>query len=206
MALDHKAPQNVTNIADNNARDMWWLEYLAVFDYAHKYRKDSANSKCEFLSRLPQLVTEHDRNGSDRPPPDDGEAIYHSRPCGVRGCLRSYPPLYIGGLMPQPDSPSSGSFPTTSTDIREFLTHGPRIGVDDRSASSASFATRVFASFFTGDGRLRHAAFRANLQRRPHSFSSTLFLGLIHKYHTRELLHPLRTPAWQCEIFTTCEN
>ena len=40
------------------------LEFTTVFDYTLEYRKGSATGNADFLSRLPEIATEHDRSGS----------------------------------------------------------------------------------------------------------------------------------------------
>ena len=44
-----------------------------------------------------------------------------------------------------------GGLPFTSGDVCDFRTHGPRMGIDDLSASSESFVARVSASVATVD-------------------------------------------------------
>ena len=48
----------------HNAQAQRWLEVFTAFDNAFECRKGNANSNADFLSRLPEPATEHDRNGS----------------------------------------------------------------------------------------------------------------------------------------------
>ena len=51
-------------MGNHNARVQRLLKFLTAFNYTVEYRKRSSNGNANFLSRLPEPATEHDRNGS----------------------------------------------------------------------------------------------------------------------------------------------
>ena len=61
---NHKALESIGRVGNHNARVQRWLEFLTAFDYTLECRKGSATGNADFLSRLPEPATEHDRNGS----------------------------------------------------------------------------------------------------------------------------------------------
>ena len=63
------------------------------------------------------------------------------------------PGVGLSGLVPRPESPGLGGLPFVSSDYRDFRAHGPRIGIDDLSAPSGRFITRVSAAVTTADRR-----------------------------------------------------
>ena len=71
---DHKALESIGKVGDHNARVQRWLEFLAAFGYALEYRKGNGNA--DFLSRLPEPATEHDRAGSGSFIPVDDCGIF----------------------------------------------------------------------------------------------------------------------------------
>ena len=65
---DHKALESIGKVGNHNARVQRWLEFLTAIDYTLDYRKGSANGNADFLSRLPEPATKHDRSGSSLNP------------------------------------------------------------------------------------------------------------------------------------------
>ena len=61
---DHKALESIGKAGKHNFRVQTRLEFLTAFDYTLEYSKVSANGNADFLSRLPEPSTEHDRSGS----------------------------------------------------------------------------------------------------------------------------------------------
>ena len=155
---DHKALESIEKVGDHNARVQRWLEFLTAFDYTLEYRKGSANGNADFLSRLPEPATEHDRSGSTRLTPVDDDGIYLIRACGLRTGSSPVPGVGLSGLVPNPDSAVLGGLPFASSDFRDFRVHGPRMRIDDLSAPSVSFVARVSASVTTADCRLGRGA------------------------------------------------
>ena len=151
---DHKALSNIGKVGDHSARVQRWLEYLTAFDYTLEYRKDGANGNTEFLSRLPQPATEHNRGGSSRLIPVDDEAIYLVRACGLLTPSTSVPGIGLGGLVPQPDSAVLGGLPLISTEYRDFRARSPRMRNCDLSAPTGRFVAHVSAFVGTDDDRL----------------------------------------------------
>ena len=94
-------------------------------------RKGSANGNADFLSRLPQPATEHDRSASSRDIPVDDEAIHLVRVCRLHTSSASVPSIGLGGLVPQPDSAIPGGLLLIPTDSRDFRAHGPRMRIDE---------------------------------------------------------------------------
>ena len=82
MFSDHKALESIGQGGDHNARVQRWLEFLTAFDYTLGYRKGSANGNANFLSRLQEPATEHDRNSSTSLPFVEDGGIYLIRACG----------------------------------------------------------------------------------------------------------------------------
>ena len=106
----------------------------------------------DFLSRLPETATEHDCNGSTSLTPVEGGGIYLIRACGPHTFSSPIPGVGLGRLVPRTERTAFGGFPLTSANFSDFRTHGPRMRVDDLSASSKRFTPRVSASVTTVDG------------------------------------------------------
>jgi len=140
---DHKALESIGKVGNHNARVQRWLEFLTAFDYTLEYRKGSANGNADFLSRLPEPATEHDRNGSTSLNPVEDGGIYLVRVCGLNTPSSPIPGVGLGGLVPRTDSIVLGGLPFTSADYCDFRTHGPRLRIDDPSAPSGRFVARV---------------------------------------------------------------
>ena len=196
---DHNALENIGKVGDHSARVQRWLGYLTAFDYTLEYRKGSKNGNADFLSRLPQPATEHDRSGSRRLTPVDDDAIHLVRACGLLTPSTSIPGIGLGGLVPQPDSAVLGGLPLTSTDFRYFRAHEPRMRIDDLSAPTGRFVAHVSASVGTGDDRLGRAPFWPAADA---TFSSGLAVppGLLRHNHPLGLLRPHRRLQWHCRL------
>ena len=80
---DHKALESIGKVGDHNVRVQRWLEFLTAFDYTLEYRKGSANGNADFLSRLPEPATEHDRNRSTSLNSVEDGGVYLIRVCGL---------------------------------------------------------------------------------------------------------------------------
>ena len=80
-------------------------------------RKGSANGNANFLSRLPEPATEHDRTGSSSLIPVEDGGIFLIRACGLR--TRAYPIPDVGwsGLVPHPESAVLGGLPLASNSL-----------------------------------------------------------------------------------------
>ena len=133
-------------MGNHNARVQRWLEFLTAFDYTLEYRKGSANGNADFLSRLPEPATEHDRNGSTSLTPVEDGGIYLIRSCGLYTPSSPIPGVGLGGLMPRTESNALGGIPLTLADFCDFRTHGPRIRLDDLPTPFRRFVARVSAS------------------------------------------------------------
>ena len=128
-------------------------KFLTTFDYTLDYRKGSANGNADILSRWPEPATEHDRTGpSSLIPPEDG-GIFLIRACGLRTRASPIPRVGLSGLVPHPESAAWGGLPFASSDFRDFRTYGPRMRIDDLSARSGRFVTRVIAANDCRSGR-----------------------------------------------------
>lgn len=66
------------------------------------HRKASANGKADFLSRLLEPPTAHDRSGSASLNSSEDGSICLIRACGFR--TRSIPEVGLGGVVPCPNS------------------------------------------------------------------------------------------------------
>ena len=86
-----------------------WLEFLTAFDYTIEYRKGSANGNADFLSRLPESATGHDRSGSTSLNPVEDGGVYLIRACGLNAPSSPIPGVGLGGLVPRPESAWVGS-------------------------------------------------------------------------------------------------
>ena len=143
---DHKALESIGKVRNHNTRVQRWLEFLAAFDCTLKYRKGSVNGNADFLSRLPEPATEHDRSGSTSLNLIEHGGIYLIRACGLNTPPSPIPRVGLGGLVLSTVRAVLGVLPFTVADCCEFRTHGPRMSIDDISAPSGSFIARVSAS------------------------------------------------------------
>ena len=121
---DHKALESIGKVENHNARVQRWLGFLTAFDYTLEYRKGSANGNADFLSRLPEPATEHDRNGSTRLNLVEDNGIYIIRVCGFNTPSSRIPGVGLGGLMPRTESAVLGGLPLTSADFVIFAHTG----------------------------------------------------------------------------------
>ena len=80
---DHRSLENLASVGEHNPRIMRWLEFLSAYDYTLKYRKGSDNGNADFLSRLPQPVTEQDVSDTCRLTDPTDVGIYFVGACGV---------------------------------------------------------------------------------------------------------------------------
>ena len=148
---DHKALESIGKVGNHNARVQRWLELLTAFDYHLEYRKGSANGNADFLSRLPEPATEHDRNGSTSLTLVKGGGLYLIRACGLCTPSSPIPGVGLGRLMPRTENNALGGLPFTLTDFCDFCTHGPRMRFDGLPTPSRRFVVRVSASTATVD-------------------------------------------------------
>ena len=88
------------------------------------YRKGSADGNADFLSRLPESATEHDRLGSSSLTPVEDGGIFLIRACRLR--IRSSPTLGVSlsGLVPRPEGAVLGGLPFASSDFAIFVRTG----------------------------------------------------------------------------------
>ena len=105
---DHKALESRGKVGNHNARVQRWLEFLTAFDYTLEYRKGSANGNADFLSRLPEPATEHDRSGSTGLNPVEDGGIYLIRVCGLNTPSSPIPGVSLDGLVPRTESTALG--------------------------------------------------------------------------------------------------
>ena len=148
---DHKVLESIGKVGNHNARVQRWLEFLTEFDYTLEYQKESANGNADFLSRLPEPATEHDRNGSTSLTPLEGGGVYLIRACGLYTPSSPIPGVGLGGLIPRTENNALGRLPLTLADFCNFRTHGPRVRLDGLPTPSRRFVTRVSASTATVD-------------------------------------------------------
>ena len=121
---DYKAFESIGKVGDHNARVQRWLEFLTVFDYTLEYRKGSANGNADFLSRLPEPATKHDRTGSSsRIPVEDG-GTFLIQACGLRTRASPIPGVGLSGLVPHSESAVLGGLPFASSDFAIFARTG----------------------------------------------------------------------------------
>ena len=124
---DHKALESIGKVGSHNARVQRWLEFFTAFDYTLECRKGSANGNADFLSRLPEPTTEHDRNGSTSLTPVEDGGIYLIRACGLYTPSSLIPGVGLGGLMPRTENNALAGLPLTLADFCYFRTRGPRM-------------------------------------------------------------------------------
>ena len=110
----HKALESIGKVGDHNARVQRWLEFLTAFDHTLEYRKGSANENADFLSRLPEPATEHDRKGSSCLIPVEDGGIFLIRACGLRTWASPIPGVGLSGLVPHPESAVLSGLPFAS--------------------------------------------------------------------------------------------
>ena len=156
---DHKALKSIGKVGGHNARVQRWLEFLTAFDYTLEYRKGSANGNADYLSRLPEPATEHDRSASSSLTPVDDDGIFLIQACGLRARSSPTPGVGLGGLVPRPESAVLGGLPVASSDFCDFRTNGPRMRIGNLSASSGRFVARVSASVTTAHHCLGRGGF-----------------------------------------------
>ena len=89
---DHKALESIGKVGNHNARVQRWFDSLTAFDYTLEYRKGT-NGNADFLSRLPEPATEHDRSGSTSLNPG---GIYLIRACGLNTPRRFRVSAWVG--------------------------------------------------------------------------------------------------------------
>ena len=102
------------------------LELLIAFDYILEYRKGSTNANTDFLSRLPEPATGHDRGGSSRLTPVDVGGVFLIRVSELRTRSSPTPGVGLGGLVPRPGSVVLCRLPFTSSTFHDFRAHWPR--------------------------------------------------------------------------------
>ena len=117
---DYKALESIGKVAKHNERVQRWLEFLTAFDYTLEYRKGSANGNADFLSRLPEPATDHDRSGSTSLNPVEDTGIYLIRVCGLKTPSSPILGVGLGGLVPRTKSAVLGGLPFTSVDFCDF--------------------------------------------------------------------------------------
>ena len=101
---DHKALEIIGKVGNRNARVQRWLRFLTAFDYTLEYHEGSANGNADFLSRLPEPATEHDRSGSTSLNPVEDGGIYLIRACGLSTSFSPIPGVGLGELVPRTES------------------------------------------------------------------------------------------------------
>ena len=111
-------------MGNHNARVQRWLEFFTAFDYKLEIREGSANGNADFLSRLPEQATEHDRSGSTSLNPVEDDGIYFIRVCRLNTPYSPIPGVGLGGLVPRTESAVLGGLPFTSADYSIFAHTG----------------------------------------------------------------------------------
>ena len=102
-----------------------WLEFLNTFDDTLQYRKGNANGNADFLSRLPEPTTKHDRSGSSSLTPADDGRIFLIPACELRTRFSPTPAVGSVGLVPGPESSVLGGLYFSSLDFCDFRAQGP---------------------------------------------------------------------------------
>ena len=149
MFTGHESLESIGKKGNHNTRVQRWLEFFTAFDYTLEYRKGSANGNADFLSRLPEPSTEHDRSGSTSLNIIEHSGIYLIRACGLNTPPSPIPRVGLGGLVLSTVRAVLSGLPFTVADCYDFRTHGPCMRIDDISAHSGSFIARVSASVAT---------------------------------------------------------
>ena len=148
---DNNAPESIGKVGDHNAR-VSDDSSLTAFDYILEYRKAPTEMLIFYPAyRSPPQNTTAVGSSSLTPVEDGG--IFLIRACGLRTRSSPTPGVGLGGLVPRTESAVLGGLPFTSSDFRDFRTHGPRMRIDDLSALSGRFVARVSASVATVDRR-----------------------------------------------------
>ena len=82
--------------------------------------KAGKNVNADFLSRLPEPATEHDRSGSKSLNPVEDGSIYLIWASGLRYPSSPIPGVGLGGLVPRTESAVLSGLPFTSADCGDF--------------------------------------------------------------------------------------
>ena len=151
---DHKAVESIGKVGD--ARVQRWFEFLTAFDYTLDYRKGIANGNADFLSRLSQPASEHERSGSSSLTPVDDVGIFLIRACGLR--TRSSPTPGVGWDGAPPRERDFGCAPFRLYGFSRPSAHQPRMKINDLPASGR-FVARESAAVTTVDCRPGRGAF-----------------------------------------------
>ena len=117
---DHTALESIGTVGNHNSRVRRWLEFLTALDYTVEHRKGSSNGNADFMSRLPEPATEHDRNGSTSLTPVKDGGIYLIGTCGLHTPSSPIPSGGLSGLMPHPKKNVLGGLPLTIADFYDF--------------------------------------------------------------------------------------
>ena len=112
----------------------------------------------DFLSRLPEPATEHDRSGSSSLTPVDDDGIFVIRACGLSTRSSRTPGVGLVGPMPHFDNAVLGGFTFHLSDFRDSRAHGPR-RIDGLCAPSGRPLPRVSAAVTTINRRRGRGAF-----------------------------------------------
>ena len=88
---DHDALESIGKVGNHTACVQRWLKFLAAFDYTFECRKGSATGNADFLSRLLEPTTEHDRSGSSSLTPVENSGIVYIQAWGLRTCASPTP-------------------------------------------------------------------------------------------------------------------
>ena len=150
---DHKALESIGKWKITMRESSGGFEFLTAFDCTLDYCKGSANGNTDFLSRLPEPSTEHDRSGSSSLTPVEDSGIFLVRACRLRTRSSRTSGVGLSGLVPRPESAIWGGLPFTSSDFSDFRAHGPRMKTEALSASSGRFVAGVSAAVTTADRR-----------------------------------------------------
>ena len=149
--FDHRVLGSIGKVGGHNTRVKRWLEFLTAFDYTLEYRKGSANGNANFLSRLPEPATVHDRNGSTSLTPAEDGGIYLIGACGLHTPSSPILGVCLGGLMPGTKNNALGGLPFAPADFCDFRAHEPRMKLNDLLTPLRGFVTRGSASIATVD-------------------------------------------------------
>ena len=90
------------------------MSFVTAFGYTLEYRTGIANGNADFLSRLPEPATEHDRSGSRSTTPVYDGSIFLIRACGLRTRASPISGVGFSGLVPHPESAVLGGIPFAS--------------------------------------------------------------------------------------------
>ena len=123
------------------------------FDYALENRKSGANRNADFLSRLPEPTTEHNRSGSSSLTRVNVGRIFLIRACELHPRFSPTPGVGFGGLVARPENAGLGGLPTASSDLRDFRAHRSRMNGYDPSALCEKIVACVSATVTIVDPR-----------------------------------------------------